>query len=189
VHTTELTLSDDEKNLLTSIRGGVWENLSGDMIGSESFAWKSVRLQTSQGSVEVRLALEVVDIDDDVDDFPVLHILAAGPVSPMAEREGSIYHQGAGQTIRNIWVIRDELAGFRDSQQDLLYVSDIAVVFELDSLWTALARTSHITDAFHIRRGPTREDLAIPDTLREWPSDLFRRYELKRAWIPIGVSA
>lgn len=186
MNVTELVLTDEEQRLLASVRGSQWENVSGEMFDRPDFAWESVRIETTSGSIQVKLLRELVDLYGDVDDYPVLHVEHAGPISPLAEGTGSIFYQGRGEVIEAAWVIRDTIVGIREGEVDLRYVADVAVIFQLANCWIALARTSHITNAFHIRRSATRDGIELPNTSQEWPSDLLDQYTVTREWIPIG---
>ena len=183
---TRLVLTDAEQSLLASLRGSTWLHLSGDMFDNEILAWESVRLQCSESAVQIELPREVVDIAGDCDDYAVLHIRPASSMSATAEREGSVFYQGRGEKVRNIWLIRDTVYGRRSVEADFQYVADVAIVFELDSMFTSIQRAGRFSDAFMIRRAPTREDLSLPDTEDEWESDLLDQYTVSREWIPIA---
>jgi len=186
VQVTKLVLTDPERELLASVRGSRWENLSGDMFDSEILAWESVRLQCSSGVIQLELPREVVDIAGDCDDYAVLHVRPADSVSPTTERNGSTCYQGRNETVRNVWLIRDTVRGTRALQPDFEYVADVAVVFELETMWTSIQRGGRFSDAFLIRRAPTKDGLLLPDTWDEWESDLLDQYTVTREWIPIG---
>ncbi|CAB4805820.1 MAG: hypothetical protein F2873_08605 [Actinobacteria bacterium] len=182
---TRLVLSEAEQRLLASLRGSEWVHLSGDMFDNEFLAWDAVRLQCSTSAILIELPREVIDIGGDCDDYAVLHIRPASSLSAAAERAGSVYYQGRGETVRNIWVIRDTVTGTRTEHPDFTHTADVAVVFGLDTMSTSIQRAGRFSDAFLIRRSPTREELSLPDTEDEWESDLLDQYTVSREWIPI----
>jgi len=185
---TELVLTDAERQLLASVRGSRWENLSGPMFDTDDFAWESVRLETTSSAITIELCREVVEIASDIDEYPALHVSPAGDLSPAAKAEGAIVYHGRNETVQRIWVIRDTVEGTKAGEPDFVYVADIGIVFELETLWMAITRTSRLSPAFHIRRAPTKDGLILPDTWAEWDSDLLNQYAVTREWIPIDVS-
>lgn len=166
--------------MLVPLVGSTFISLSGDQMESADLSWSHVAVETSSQIVELRLDLEVTDIDGLQDEFPALRANQLDSLPLKATRAGHVFYQHKGQRIRGIYIVRDEIVGSRGTQEAFTSTADIGVLIELESGWLSICRASHFVEAFRIQHEKTFGQLNLPDTAAEWEETLVDHYSLKR---------
>lgn len=178
-----LIMSDVERNFLEGLLGSTLVSLSGERMESADFSWGHVAIETSSHVIELRLDLEVRDIDGLEDEFPILRAGQLEKVPVKATRAGNVFFHHKGQQLEGVFLVRDTVVGTRDSQEDFTAVADIGILLELESGWLSICRASHFVEAFRIQHAPTISQLNFPDTADEWEETLVDHYALTRQFL------
>jgi hypothetical protein len=126
--------------------------------------------------------MQLLNFEGEPLDYPCLRVEVANGPDQGAIDSGFLYFHGKGEAVSEVWLATDVVRRTTPAGREFTYSADIAVVLRLSSMWIGLARTSHIMDAFYVSRGPSREDLVLPDSLSEWEADLVDSYEFSRSW-------
>lgn len=184
-NTTVQVLSMPEISLLAGLKGKIWESLSGDMMLTGEFAWKSVTISTENHFLELSLLMQTVEIGGEMLEIPNLSVLEVDGLSHGALKSGSIYFQNQHSKIEEIWIVRDKVTAFSNGELLFKYQADVALAFKLGNEWFGIARTSHIMDAFYLSRSIGRESIKLPIPEHEWEADLLEQFEFEREWIEI----
>jgi hypothetical protein len=182
---TKQILTEQEIALLASIKGCRWLDISGEDFDSEDFAWMEVRIETDGPSIRMFFEMEVLDIDGELDDYPVLHISDSPEKAPGALRRRNIYYHEKDQPISEIWILRETVICEKNNEPFFENVADTTIAFKLENRWIAFIRSDHWSDAFKIQRVAEKEEIELPDSLNEWESDLSHHYGLSREWIRV----
>jgi hypothetical protein len=183
---THQILNESEIALLATLQGHRWVDMSGDGMFDEDFAWVGVRVETTGPALNIAFEMEVIDIDGYADDYPVLHVMPSPEKSLAAINDGNIYKGENGETVSEIWVLREKLDCVSNGMPEFSNTADLTVAIKLESMWIAFVRADHFTDAFDIRRASSRDNIELPDTISEWPEDLMTQFELSREWIQVA---
>jgi hypothetical protein len=183
---THQTLNNDEISLLASIVGHQWIDMSGRGMFDDNFAWVGVRVETDGPAIEIAFEMEVIDIDGEPDDYPVLHITESPQKSADAIRDGNVYLHGNGERIAEIWILRETIRSPKSGETQFANTADVVVAIKLESMWIGLSRADHFTDAFDISRSHSRETLELPNSIDEWEEDPMDGFDLEREWIQVG---
>ncbi len=183
---TRQTLHQSEISLLAKLSGHRWLDISGEDFDSEDFAWMEVRIETDGPSIRVFFEMEVLDIDGELDDYPVLHISDSPEKAPGALRRGNIYYHEKDQLNSEIWILRETIICEKNNEPFFENVADTTIAFKLENRWIAFIRSDHWSDAFKIQRVAEKEEIELPDSLNEWESDLSHHYGLSREWIQVA---
>ncbi len=184
--TSTQLLNSQEIDLLRSISGHRWIDISGEGFTDENFSWSAIRVETDKAAIQIALEIEVLDIDGFTDDYPMLHVESAPQKSTNVIKDGKIYFHGKEETVQEIWIVRETIDGSRNGEAEFSNSADIAVVFQLTTMWIAFVRADHFTDAFDIRRASSRDELKLPNSLDEWEENLMNHFELSREWIQVA---
>ena len=183
---TKQTLDQSDIYLLTQLSGCQWLDISGEDFDSEDFAWMEVRIETDGPAIRMFFEMEVLDIDGELDDYPVLHISESPEKNHGALRRGNIYYHEKNQPISDIWILRETITCEKNNEPFFENVADTTIAFKLENTWIAFIRSDHWSDAFKIQRVAEREEIELPDSLNEWESDLSHHYDLSREWIQVA---
>ena len=179
-------VDEREANLLRSLLGQSWVNMSGPGMLSKNFSWDPIRVETSGGAVEIGIDMTPITITSHIDDYPILRISTAKEMSKKAISEGLVYFHGQGHLIQEVWILREVLVGLVDEKEEFKNIADIAVAFNLGQCWNVVLRGSHLTDDLRIQYVDSRDQIQLPATLNEWETNLLNQYELSREWIRVA---
>lgn len=184
--TSQQILSDKESALLSSMKGHKWIDMSGDGMFNDAFAWVGIRIETDGPAIQIAFDIEVLNIHGEPEDYPVLHVNESASKSQAAIKEGNIYFHGRGETVSEIWLLREKLDCVSNGTPEFSNTADVAVAIKLENIWISLVRSDHFSDAFMVQRPKSRDEIELPDTLSEWPEDLMTQFELSREWIQVA---
>lgn len=192
---TELVIDPNARALLVEKLGTTIGAVAGEYMDSVDVAWSEVSIETSAGVLQLRLEMEVIDIDGLEDEFPTLNISAVSEISAVVARKGNLFYQFKGRTIREIVVVRDTVTGMRATQPDFSNTADIGILCLTDEGWISICRASHMMEVFRIHCGDSIAELNLPDTKDEWEETLVDHYTVTREffsaihdWQPIELS-
>ena len=183
---SEQLMTPNDLELLNSLIGDHWHDISAPGLVEDSLCWENVRIETASTAIQLSLELTTINIAGVPDDYPCLHVAMAGPKSESAIRKGRIYFQGKDELIHEVWVRREKFQNFKNGELFFENEADISVAFRLETFWTSFTRAAHFSDTFNIQRTASLEDIEIPDILEEWEADLMDQYECSGEWIRLG---
>jgi hypothetical protein len=179
-------LTPRELDLLASLHGDTWVDISSRGMFDRDLAWTEVRIETAKNAIALILQLEIADLYGEEDEYPHLHVKPANEKHPDSVREGTIYFQGRGEPINQIWILRETMSCTHNGQLNFKNTADTAISFQLATMNISFIRATHFSDVFLVQHALSKEEIELPDSLSEWEEDLLDQYELTREWIQVA---
>ena len=117
--------------------------------------------------------------------------LSVGDTDPEAleawRKCGRTFFYDSGQTVRSVFIVREEITALRDGDVQWVYSTDIGVVFELSEGALGIVKASHHIEALRVSFGDSVDALDLPDRMIEWDWDneLGEEYRTKHEFIDV----
>lgn len=137
-----------------------------------------------------RTVIAVSVLDNEVTlggDDEVITLVADVPVEghlEEARRAGRIAVHGAGEVVRSVHLIREELVRIRDDVPMFRVSVDSGVVIELETVAIAIQKRGFHGFDFVLSVAPNTEQLRFHDSASEWPMNLELTCRYERVLIP-----
>lgn len=101
-----------------------------------------------------------------------------------ARRAGRIAVHGAGEVVRSVHLIREELVRIRDDVPMFRVSVDSGVVIELETVAIAIQKRGFHGFDFVLSVAPSAQQLRFHDSASEWPMNLELTCRYERVLIP-----
>ena len=178
-------ISSKEQRILANLKGATWNSICGNAMDLDSFAWGWVVIDTSHGALRITLESRELDFEGDWDDYSQMSISQSDSGAQAAAAKGEIFYFERDQEIAEVWLVRDTMTNHRKDGQTIRYVSDVAVVFKLESSWISISKNYHRSEAIDVVRGSKSSPILVTNLESRWESDLLNDYEHEREWLKI----
>jgi hypothetical protein len=176
---------------LAGFVGTRWRFITGDPLAQRPgslIAFGLVVAATDACELGVQSDVGVLGFEGYDEEYPRLSVADPDPGAVQALRtSGRLFFQHSGEQVRDVAVVRVEIASLRDGAVHWVYSTDMGVVFELSEGAVAIVKAGHHDDALIVAFGASADALDLPDRTIEWDWDNEpgQEYRTRRDLIPL----
>jgi len=175
-------LDNNQIALLDNLIGATLESIDAVLADNSNTAWNTVRVHTSNGSIDINCFLEELAINDegDVDEFGIVSVQNA-PNFPLEVEaiSADTTKRDVNKEITGINIVTNTLETFYGNNQLVHRETVQAIIFELDSsIFLALDREVWFEEELTIKWGNDLDGLIFDDS-ESWednPDDTMTRF-------------
>jgi len=102
-----------------------------------------------------------------------------------ARDEGNVYVQHSGERITGISIARETITEERDGQIAWTYVTDVAVVMDLETVRLCIAKDSHHDELLKVVFSSLSSALTVPEAIGGWRPELGVEYRRSTDVLPL----
>ncbi|MBU6147905.1 MAG: hypothetical protein KGP10_07015 [Actinomycetales bacterium] len=182
----ELLLTADERNLLASAIGSVWDHYGAQAALEDGrYALLDMYVQTESGAFTIASRLEALDFEGGADEYARVEVRAGAEGSGIARRRGSMFFQERGRIVTGVLVVRDSVRSSGEGRAEFAFVADVGIVFVLDQGAFAVCLGGPFASDLIMSRAGSLHALEVADTSADWGEDLLNQLDFKREFIPL----
>lgn len=187
-----IKFNDEEIKTLVGLTGQNWRFLTGDVLDeypNHLSSWGATIIATDTESIRITIKPFDHELlagdDDDLGQLSVDRELAAAKTSL---ENGEFSYRFAGQTILEVYVIRESIARKTLEGPSWSFTNDYGVAFRLDKGAVAICKGGYQGFFLETSMGSNLESLEIGDGADFWTNDLElgETYDVRRDFISIA---
>ena len=189
-----LCFSNTDLKLLKSVVGQKWQYVIGNHLTEAPgpspfiFAWDDMVFSAGDEVLAVHSEMVERDFEGWKEIYPILSIVAAGELANRSDRTHHRYFQYKGETIEEVYVVRNEIRRFMNDVPSWKLIADYGIVLKLDTGSMFIGKNNQRQEAMCARFANNSDDAIWDDGWFSWAgeNDPGERFETKRKLIPIN---
>jgi sulfur relay (sulfurtransferase) DsrF/TusC family protein len=175
-----------ELRTLAGLIGLPWEYYGSEWPKTENFIEAPVIVESGSLQLALTITVDELDVDEDLVDVSFVTVEPLTHSVSKSLRNGNIYFQGKGETVENIYIVRESLGETHMSNRRFVVNTDCGVVIERSDSALSLTTRGLAGEDFVVSEAKSVADLTFYNTLREWSDTLMTSFDFQRTLIPVG---
>jgi len=185
--TWELLLSREERALLASTIGSVWDHYGAQAaLDDGHYALVDMYVQTESGALTIAACLETLNLEGSPDEYAHVQVRAGAAGSRVARQKGTIFLHDRGRTITDVLVVRDSVSSTDVGDEGFSLVADVGIVFVFGVEVVAICLGGPFASDLTIVRASSMQALELPDTSAQWGEDISYQLVFTRQLVRLG---
>lgn len=183
--TINQTLDPESMTRLAGLRGQRWRYFGGAQL-TDWMTEVSLFVSTDGPTLTVSGEVDDLDFEGEEDSYSHLRVDPGAPDLPAARRSGHMFHFNVGEEIKDVLILRETVTQQIDTQPTWTYITDTAIIFQLETAVIAFAKASQHSELLVAVRATNTENLQIDEPTNLWTNKIGIEHTITRNLISIA---
>jgi hypothetical protein len=171
---------------LASLLGQRWRYFGGAQV-TDWMTEVSLLVATEGPTLTVSGEVDDLDFEGEDDSYSHLRVDPGAPDLPAASKAGNLFHFNAGQEVKDVVIVRETVTQQIDTQPTWTYITDIAIIFQLETAVIAFAKVSQHSELIVAIRATNTENLKIDEPTNLWTDKIGIEHMITRKFISLSA--